>query len=272
MHVDPGVPLLPEGSASWSGGEAEIAAYRARTHAVGAFAFDASADLETVSEHLSTFLHAFVPTEGLRIRAARASKREVLPARFTRTSFVRANQLARGGTLELARRDLDPVEGRCAEPIFWIASRAPSDAGDDLAPLRFGLSVARPRADGPERAVAHALHTFIEACVELEGCVSAIVAAQGPPVTLASPSLAYEALAGTEADGARTGWLRDHVRAPGWRVLVPRARARDLAKKLPAGVTRERVRGGLLVQLDAPTPHAVTDTGPLERWLSPLLG
>ena len=78
------------------------------------------------------------------------------------------------------------------QPLFWVASRPAAREGeedDDHVPLRFGFTIARPGADGAGAAVAHALRSLVEACVELEGCVSAVVAAQELPLSLASPPL-----------------------------------------------------------------------------------
>lgn len=268
------VPLVPEGRRRLTGFEPELTAYQGRRHAVGALAFDARANLETVAEHLSAFLQAFCPAGGLGVRAARGDRREVLAARFTRTSTVSARQLARGGTLELSEHSFDPLMGRCISPLFWIASRgeAEGDEDDEVPSLRFGLALDRPGADAPERAISDALRTLFEACVELEGCISAVLTAQGPANSLGAPALAYETVAGTEKAGMRTGWLRTHVRSPGWLVLVPRDAARRVAKNVPAEVSVERVRGGLLARFDAPTPFAMKSLEPMERWLAPLLG
>jgi len=101
-------------------------------------------------------------------------------------------------------------------------------------------------------------------------CLAALVTAQGRPLTLKASVLPYESLAGTagRADDAR--WLRRHVRSPGWRVLVPRARASALSKSPPPGVSLQRVRSGLLVGADAPTPFAMTATEAMETWLLPV--
>lgn len=254
----------------------EAEAYRGRQHAVAALAFDTTANLETVAEHLSAFLQAFCPPEGLRVRAGRGTRSEILPARFTRTAKMSAKQLGRGGTLEMAHKELEPVLGRCQNPLFWVASEPASemDGPDEERPvLRFGVCIARPTAQAQEHALAHALGTFVEACVALEGCVSAVLTAQGPPLTLAAPSLAYEALAGTAKASSRVAWLRTHVRSPGWRVLLPPDPAKTLAKraKLPPGVTTERVRSGFLARHEAPTPWAMTELDAMEAWLKPRL-
>lgn len=246
-------------------------AYTSRDHAIVTMAFDASANLETVSEHLSAFLQAFAPREGLQVRASRGARREVLEARFTATSSVSARQLARGGNLELSGAELDPAE-RCRAPLFWIASAPNTDDDDDaVASLRFGATFGRPDSERGERAIAQALTTFVEACVELEGCLSAIVTAQGPPISLADPSLAYERLIQTEAEGARTEFLRAHVRAPGWRVLAPRTLSRALVKRTCDGVSVERVRSGLLARLESGSLYAAS-LEPMEEWLRPVLG
>lgn len=235
-----------------------------------ALAFDANVDLESASERLSAFLQAFTPADGLAVRAARGSRQEVLGARFTRTSSVSAKQLARGGTLELGRRHFEPTKGRCAEPIFWISSRDPED--DESPLLQFGACLERPPAAGAAEAIAEALRLLVEACVDLEGCISALVLAQSSPTSLSSPVFDYEMRVGTTGEGESAKWLRSHVRAPGWLVLVPKAGARALKTKAPAGVSAERVRSGLLAQCEAATPHEVKSLAPLEKWLSPVLG
>ncbi|AKU99186.1 hypothetical protein AKJ09_05850 [Labilithrix luteola] len=271
------LPVLPEGSPTWTGFEPEVAAYRGRQHVVLELAFDDRANLESVAERLSALLHAFCPTNGLAVRAARGAKREVLAAPFTRTSSVRLQRM-RGGSIELSSTPrFVPVHGA---PLFWIESPA-NASEEDERPLRFGACIARPGADAPEEAITQALRTLVEACVDLEGCVSGILTAQGPERTLASHALPYEALVANVANvadaaeashlRAQTPWLRSHVRSPGWLVLVPTAGARRLSKKIPDGLTVERTRSGTLVQLDAPTPFAMTKTESMERWLQPLL-
>lgn len=235
--------------------------YRGRGYAIATIAFGREADLETVSSLASEFVRAFSPRDGLRVRAARGPKREILPARFSRTASIRSSQLARGGSIELSAGDFD--EPRPGLPVIWVTSAPPhEDGGDDVA-LRLGFCTPRPRTEKSELAVAHALSTLVEAAVEVDGCVEALATAQGAPLTLTNDMLPFERATETR-DAA---WLRDHVRSPGWRVLVPRPRR----VKPPAGVSVERVPSGQLVRVDAPTPFAVPSFDALERWLAPLL-
>jgi hypothetical protein len=137
--------------------------------------------------------------------------------------------------------------------------------------MQFGWCIARPAAQRAELAISEAMTAMIEAAVDALDCISAVVTAQGRALTLAASVLPYESLArgAGRADDAK--WLRRHVRSPGWQVLVPRARASALAKEAPEGVTLQRVRSGVLVRAEAPTPFAMTATEELETWLLPVL-
>lgn len=89
---------------------------------------------------------------------------------------------------------------------------------------------------------------------------------------LATPAFDYERLAGTAKKAARASWLRRHVRAPAWRLLVPKGVAKGVGASAPPEVEVERVRGGLFAAARAPTPWAFATTEPIEAWLLPLLG
>jgi hypothetical protein len=257
-----------------TGLEAAAAAYRGRDYAVGTVAFGAACDLETVSTLFSTFVRAFCPPGGLGVRVSRGSRSEVLPARFSPTASVSAKQVARGGSVELTESDTELEH--LMRPLFWITSRPPSlspeDETEDGVRVSFGWCIARPGAERPELAITQAMSTMIETAAEAEGCLSALLTAQGRPLTLRSSALAYESLAETEGRGADARWLRAHVRSPGWAVLVPRAGVSALSRPPPSCVSLERVASGLLVRSDAPTPFAMTETEAQERWLLPLLG
>ncbi|MBX3231906.1 MAG: hypothetical protein KIT84_12070 [Labilithrix sp.] len=263
------IPVLPK-RAKATGFEPAAAAYRGRNYAVGTFAFGAEADLESVANVMSELVRAFAPPDGLRVQVTRGEKSEVLPSRFSRTASIKAAQLARGGSVELTAGHFfhDPM----AAPIFWIANDPAVLDEQDAVPLHFGFALTRPGADAPERALAHAMSVIAEVAAGLEGCLSAVVAAQGTPISLADTTLPYETLAGTVAKREDGRWLRAHARSPGWRTLIPRAKMKGLARPPPDGVTLARVPSGVLVQHDAPTPFAVGDTTDVERWLLPAFG
>lgn len=257
-----------------AGKRLDVTAHRGTRHLVCTVDFDADAELDKVAERLSSLLQAFAPEEGLVVRAARGAKREVLAARFRPTTDVSAAQLARGGTLELGHHHVEPVDGRCPNPIFWVASDPPHDGREDEeapAALRFGLCLERPASPRAEAAITEALRTFVEACVVLEGCVSAVLTAQEPPVSLASPALAYEAFAGNGDEAPSVAWLRGHVRAPGWLVLVPRDAAEALPEVEGSGIEIERVRGGFLARATTESPFVAPGREVMETWLAPVL-
>jgi hypothetical protein len=263
------LPVLPrrtKGAKAQKASEADVAAYEGRTHAVGTLSFGAACDLETVAKLVSTFVGAFCPRDGLRVRVSRGARSEVLPVRFSKTSAISATQLGRGGSVELTENDFEtPVR-----PLFWVVSRAVAPDDDDaVVRLSFGWCIARPARERAELAVAEAMNAMIEAAADAQDCLAALVTAQGRPLTLASPVLPYESLAGTAGRADDGGWLRAHVRSPGWQVLVPRARVGALAKPAPPGVSVQRARSGLLVRAAAPTPFAMLETADLETWLLP---
>jgi hypothetical protein len=266
------LPILPKRPTATTPNEqrvaSEVSAYRGRGHLVGTFAFGAEADLETVSSLVSAFVRAFCPPTGLAVRASRGARTEVLPSRFSPTASISATQLARGGSVELTAGGFDEV--RASLPLFWVASQPAMAIEDDVIALRFGCCFVRPGADKPEGAIAHAVNAMVEAAVEVKGCLSAIATAQDAPMTLAKRTLPYEVLAGTQENANDALWLRSHVRAPGWRVLVPKSKIKSLSRPPPDGVTLERVASGLLVKVDTPTPFTMAATGDLEQWLLPL--
>jgi hypothetical protein len=264
----PVLPPRPAGAPAATAREPAAAAYRGRGHAVGAIAFGAEAELETVSALASALVRAFCPPHGLRVRASRGARTEILPARFSSTASIRAAQLARGGSVELTAGDFDDPLPRL--PLFWVTSD-PAAPARDRVPLEIGFSIARPGAERSERAIAHAMSTMIEAAADVEGCLSAIVTAQDAPLTLAAGELPYEALAGTAPRARDATWLRSHVRSPGWQILVPRAAVRLLSRP-PDALTLERVASGLLVKIDTATPFACGPRADVERWLLPVLG
>ncbi len=273
-EASPVLPRLRKGAKPRALRASDTVAYRGRTFAVGTISFGAGCELETVSSLVSTFVRAFCPRDGLRVRVSRGTRSEVLPIRFTQKAAISATQLARGGSVELTEADFETA----ARPLFWVSSRAtPADvakgAKDDagVVRLQFGWSIARPPASRAELAIAEAMSTMIEAAVEVKDCIAALVTAQGRPLTKAAAILPYESLASTDGSADDARWLRRHARSPGWQVLVPRARAAALSKSLPESLSLQRVRNGVLVRTDAPTPFALDATNELETWLLPAL-
>ncbi len=220
---------------------------RARAWAVGEIGFGADADLETVSEVVSTFVRAFVPPEGLRVRAARGARSEVLPGRFSATSSISAKQLARGGSVELTAGDFQ--KGAPEKPLFWVDSRPGAEVVDEL-PVRIGFCMPRPASARGEEAVATAMNAVAEAAADVPGCISIFVTAQERALSLAT--------AATEPSEP----------AAAWRLLVPKGRVRGLSRPPPDGLTLKPVASGLLVCVDAKTPFVMGDLATLERWLT----
>jgi hypothetical protein len=225
-----------------------------------------------VSSLVSTFVRAFCSRDGLRVRVSRGARTEILPSRFSQTASISAKQLARGGTVELTETDFESP----SRPLFWVASRAGapdgSGAEDDKVRLSFGWCIGRPRTEPAALAIAEAMSAMIEAAVDAKDCVAALVTAQGRSLAMADAALPYELMSKADGHADDAGWLRAHVRSPGWQVLVPRARTKALSKKAPTSVSLVRVRAGLLVRTDAPTPFAMDTMAELETWLRPVLG
>lgn len=274
----PVLPRLAKGAKPRTGLEPDVAAYRGRTHAVGTISFGAACELETVSKLVSTFVRAFCPRDGLRVRVSRGARTEVLGIRFSQTASISATQLERGGSVELSEGELDapltPILAGTMRPIFWVTSRspAPEDAPEDKPRLSFGWCIARPAAARAELAVSEAMNAMVEAAAEAKDCVAALVTAQGRPLTLNASVLPYEALANRAGRSDDAAWLRRHVRSPGWRVLVPKSRASALSRPPPPSVSLERVRSGWLVSAAAPTPFALRNMEEMETWLLPVSG
>src|ERR1700744_4942918 len=113
------------------------------------------AHLGAVAETMSELVRAFFPPDGLRVRATRGPRTEILGARFSRTANISAKQLARGGSVELTAGDFD--EPRPSMPVFWITSEL-----ENAIPTRFGCSFVRPTTEKASLAIAHALSTVLE--------------------------------------------------------------------------------------------------------------
>jgi len=271
LPVVPVLPRLEKGTKRRRALAPDVAAYRGRTHAVGTISFGAACELETVSKLVSTFVRAFSPRDGLRVRVSRGARTEVLPIRFSQTASISATQLERGGSVELTESDFEVPK----RPLFWVTTRAATAANAethaDAVRLQFGWCIERPGAERPELAISEAMSTMLEAAADAKDCIAALVSAQGRPLSLAASELPYETLASTADHAGDAAWLRRHVRSPGWLVLVPGARARSLSRPPPQGVSLQRVRSGLLVRVDAATPFAMAATKELETWLLPVL-
>lgn len=218
-----------------------------RGWAVGEIGFGADADLEMVSEVVSTFVRAFVPPDGLKVRASRGARSEVLPIRFSASSTISAKQLTRGGSVELTAGDFQ--KGAPDKPLFWVDSRPGAEVMDEI-PVRVGFCMPRPASARGEEAVAIAMNAIAEAAADVAGCTGLTVTAQERPLALAT--------AATEPG--------EPIAA--WRVLVPKGRVRGLSRPPPDGLTLKPVASGLLVCVDAKTPFAMGDVATLERWLT----
>lgn len=243
-----------------------------RSHLIGTAAFRPDAELAEIVEIFSTFVRAFVPASGLAVRVTRGSRCEVLATRFAATASVKAAQLARGGVVELSAGDFEAPGG--ASPLFWIASTPTEEALEHgVVAVRLGASFPRPKAPRAEDAIAHAVATLLEAAGDVEGCVSAIGAAEPTPLSVTDDALATERASETAARRDDLAWLEGHVRAAAPWVLVPAARTGALSRPPPDVVTLRRIATGVLVTTDvgspfAPDPKALAT---LRTWLAPLL-
>ena len=245
---------------------------RLPTHLAAAIAFGADASLEAIAELFSTFVRAFVPDGGLAVRVTRGKQCEVLPSRFSATAAVKAAQLARGGIVELSAGAYE--EPGMKMPLFWIASTPAEDAETrGVVPVRIGVSFPRPRAATGEAALAHAVDVLLEAAADIEGCASALATAETLPLTVTRDANAFEIEAGTSKKRDVAAWLAEHVRAPGPWVLVPGARARDLSRPPPDGLTLRKLASGVLVSIDGGSPFAPDEEAleTLAAWLAPVL-
>jgi hypothetical protein len=266
-RVEP--PVMPPTWKLRQGFEPNVAAYQGRQYAVGTFEFGVAANTEKVSEIASTFFRRFCPQNGLSIRVSSQGRQEVLKTRFSQTASVRADQLKRGCTIELTEWGDFEFTGQGGRPLFWLAS--PTASEHTPKRLRFGFCIDRPGAERPERLLAEAMDVVFRNAVQLEGCLSAIITAQGVPMTLANSAFPYEILVRGGAKAGDPIPFVDQVRSPGWRMLIPSPFVRRLSASLPNLVVVERCHNGLLARFDVPTPFELGATTELERWLLPLL-
>ncbi len=145
-----------------------------------------------MSSIVSAFFRAFCPPTGLEgVPRATACRGASFSVHLDRARFERVSSPAAGPSssrqetstsrAEACRSsDLEPPFGRCRDRAEGRRST-----------LSVGFCIMRPGADLTERrvAIAHAMSTMVEAAAEVPGCLSAIVAAQGAPITRApSPS------------------------------------------------------------------------------------
>ena len=211
----------------------------AHNYAAGLITFGPEADLEMIAKVFSELVQAFCPPGGLRVRVSRGKRTEVLGTRFSQTASISANQLSKGGSVELtAGADFDqPAKGM---PLFWIVS---DPEADEIA-VRIGFSIVKPPSGDAERAVAHAISTIMEVASDVSGCLSAEAAAQAD----------YTAL------------VDEEVTETGWRTLVSKEQMKSLKRPPPDGVTLERCKNGVLVKVDTPSPWAPIHAS-ITRWL-----
>jgi hypothetical protein len=138
--------------------------------------------------------------------------------------------------------------------------------------LSIGWSMRGLRDDGRRLALSRVTAAIFDAAVDRPSCFGALITAQHEPTRLAQQALAYEYLRGRSAAALRTAWQRAHVRAPGFRVLVPREASRP-AGKPPASFATVEKKAGMVIASLALEPFACTPTAfdALESWLAPAL-
>jgi hypothetical protein len=119
------------------------------------------------------------------------------------------------------------------------------------------------------RALAGAMGKVLESGTGDERCVGALITCQRSSMSLERQALAYEYLHGTSAFALRPDVHRTSARAPGWRVLVPRA-ARAVEGRPPPGIASRRVAAGLLLEAGCSDPHEMTPAAmaALEEYLA----
>jgi hypothetical protein len=120
--------------------------------------------------------------------------------------------------------------------------------------------------------LSDAMLAVVEWAADQRGCIGALLSAQSRPPSLEAPTLPYERLAGTTGGHEHEARAREHVRSPGWCLLVPRAAVKRLAARAPEGVSVKDMRAGRLLRVDAESPYAMGDLGALERNLLPVVG
>ncbi len=100
-------------------------------------------------------------------------------------------------------------------------------------------------------------------------CFGALLTCQQSAMSLARQVLAYEYLRSTSVAALRADTHRARARAPGWRVLVPRAAA-PLEGEPPPGVGVRITSAGIVLEAGGESPHAMTpdEMDALERYLA----
>ena len=140
-----------------------------------------------------------------------------------------------------------------------------------LTPVEMYWNIPRP-AEGEafSKLVRVTLALLEEACA-LDFCVGAAATAAGPPLQELPSPFAYELLAGTASASNRLGWVRSHVRTPGWRTLVPRL---AMERSPAAGFSGVETEAGFLVEAPEPDPFSVSDStmSAVEQFVLPYVG
>jgi hypothetical protein len=138
--------------------------------------------------------------------------------------------------------------------------------------LTVGWCFRALKEESGRNEVAQSVEAALLTAAQSGRCVNAIVTSQTSPMTLGQRALAYEYLRGRSVVALRPEWQRDHVRSPGWRVLLPKTTSAPA--QLPTGFSSLPTKSGVLVRASASNPYAVTAAAldALEKWLEPVLG
>ncbi len=235
--------------------ESRRAAHEARTYSPGWLVF--AAEKPAYPELLATFLTPLLaalapflgpePWQGTRVdEEHRPSQLRWPTSRDGSTAPLAAAVLAsigEGHMVEITRAVVPPVVA------LWLVPREGS--------LTFGWSLRALKDEAARRGVFARLDEILTRAVDDARCFGALITAQGSPASLPRQALDAEYLHRTSAGAIRPEHQRTHVRAAGWRVLVP-VGASAPAGTPPAPWTATRHVAGTLLRAGPADPFLVT--------------
>lgn len=242
------------------------AAYDARVYAIGWIAFEHEPKtlpelLERTARRLADTFTPHLGTdtlEGWSVDPAKSfASTKISPPDSDHAWHQYAELLARGVMIDLHR------------PHRVLASVCIAQHDGALA---ISWSMRGLRDERRRREIASVMDDVVCTSAADGRCFGALLTAQKAPLVLEQRALAYEYLRGRSGAALRPTWLRAHARAPGFRVLVPRAS--ESVGKPPNGFTVRKVESGRLISSNAADPWSVTPTelDSLEEYLAPSLG
>lgn len=241
-------------------------AYDARVYAVGwvAFEYEPKALPELLDRTARRLTHTFTPhlgadvLEGWSVDPERSFARAKISAPDRAHAWREyASLLRRGVMVDLQRPDR----------VLASVCVAQHDGALAISWSTRGLRDERLR-----REISSVMDDVVCTSAADRRCFGALLTAQRGPLVLEQRALAYEYLRSRSGAALRPSWLRAHPRAPGFRVLVPRA-SEELGEP-PSGFTVRDVASGRLISSNATDPWSVAPTAldSLEVHLAPSLG